>query len=98
MKHIYNLISTLVLAMLTLGVNAQSTPDGNSTQMQGFGQAVDISNGNVFIGEPSNVHLPGVVYIFTKEDGEWTQKFMIKAEDGVIGDGFGQPFLQTITC
>lgn len=90
MKHIYNLISTLVLAMLTLGVNGKSTPDGNSTQMQGFGQAVDISNGNVFIGEPSNVHLPGVVYIFTKEDGEWTQKFMIKAEDGVIGDGFGQ--------
>jgi choice-of-anchor B domain-containing protein len=90
MKHISNILSTLVLAMVAIGVNAQSTPDGNSAQMQGFGQAVDISNGNVFIGEPSNVHLPGVVYIFTKEDGEWTQKFMIKAEDGVIGDGFGQ--------
>ncbi len=90
MKHISRLLSTLVLALMVQGAVAQSTPDGNMNQMQGFGQAVDISNGNVFIGEPSNVHLPGVVYIFTQENGEWSQTFMIKAEDGVIGDGFGQ--------
>ena len=59
----------------------------------GVGEAVEVANGNVFIGEPSNVQIPRAVYIFSKQEEEWTQKFAIKAEDGEVGDGFGSSLL-----
>jgi len=89
MKPISFSLSILMLFLFTHQANAQTTPSGTISQMQSFGQAVEISNGNIFVGEPSNVHIPGAVYIFTKMDEDWTQSLMIKAEDGDVGDGFG---------
>lgn len=89
MKRITILFYSFFVVLTSQYAFAQTTPDGVLAQMQGFGQAVEISNGNVFIGEPNNVHIPGTVYIFTKEGGNWVQSNMIKAEDGTIGDGFG---------
>ncbi len=89
MKRISLLLKTVLMVLVAQTAVAQTTPDGVISQMQGFGQAVEIANGNIFIGEPNNVHIPGAVYIFSSENGEWTQKFVIKAENGEIGDGFG---------
>jgi choice-of-anchor B domain-containing protein len=55
----------------------------------GFGQAVDVAAGNVFIGEPSNVHQPGLVYIYNRSGMEWSKMTQLEASDGQIGDGFG---------
>jgi choice-of-anchor B domain-containing protein len=89
MKHAFLLLTTLGLALISQISLAQTTHNGEITQVQGFGEAVEVANGNVFIGEPSNVQIPGAVYIFSKQEEEWTQKFAIKAEDGEVGDGFG---------
>ncbi|RNC84029.1 MAG: choice-of-anchor B family protein [Balneola sp.] len=89
MKRISILFYTFFIALTVQFAFAQTTPDGVLSQMQGFGQAVEISNGNVFIGEPNNIHIPGAVYIFTKDGDNWIQSNMIKAEDGDIGDSFG---------
>ncbi len=89
MKRISIILNTLVVALIAQSAIAQTMPTGSITQMQGFGQTVEISNGNIFIGEPSNVQIPGAVYIFNNEEGEWVQKFVIKAEDGEVGDSFG---------
>ncbi len=89
MKRISILFYTFSFVLTAQFAFAQTTPDGIMPQMQGFGQAVEISNGNVFIGEPNNVHFPGAVYIFNKDGDNWIQGNMIKAEDGDIGDRFG---------
>lgn len=89
MKRTSILFHTFFIVLTAQYAFAQTTPDGIMPQMQGFGQAVEISNGNVFIGEPNNVHIPGAVYIFTKDGENWIQSNMIKAEDGEIGDDFG---------
>lgn len=85
-------LSSLFLLFLTTALftaQAQTTPDGESEAMFGFAQAVSISNGFVFIGEPSNNHQPGAVYIFAKSGEEWAQETMLMADNGMIGDGFG---------
>jgi len=70
-------------------IQAQTTPDGQSEAMQGFARAVSVADGAVFIGEPSNVHQPGAVYVFAKSGDEWTQQHQLMASNGKIGDGFG---------
>jgi len=68
---------------------AQTTSSGDSDAMRGFARAVAVSDGSVFIGEPANVHQPGVVYIYAHSDAGWTEMAQLKASDGNIGDGFG---------
>jgi choice-of-anchor B domain-containing protein len=70
-------------------LQAQTTPDGQSEAMRGFARAVSVADGSVFIGEPSNDHQPGVVYIFEKSGDNWTQQHQLMATNGTIGDGFG---------
>lgn len=88
MKRLSLLCLLLVLAPVAV-LHAQSTADGNMGSMQGFARAVDIAGGNVFIGEPSNFHEPGAVYVFSKSGSDWEQKSRLMASDGSIGDNFG---------
>lgn len=87
MKRISLLFSLLMVPFLML--NAQTTPDGEAGQMQGFARALDISEGYVFVGEPSNYHQPGAVYVFNRDGSEWQQLTSLMATDGTIGDRFG---------
>lgn len=92
MRYITFFLNILFVVFITQTANTQTTPHrpySAFSQMQSFGHTVEISDGNIFIGEPSNVHIPGAVYIFNNENNDWVQKFVIKAEDGSIGDGFG---------
>ena len=89
MKRLSYLFSLLLLITPMALIQAQTTPDGQSEAMRGFAQAVSIADGAVFIGEPSNVHQPGAVYVFGKSGDEWTQQHQLMATNGKIGDGFG---------
>ncbi len=89
MKRISLILNTLIVALIAQTAIAQTMNDGIMSQMQGFGQTVEIANGNIFIGEPQNVQIPGAVYIYKEDGNEWVQKFVIKAEDGDVGDSFG---------
>ena len=40
---------------------------------QGFGGSVVISQGQVLIGEPANVRLPGVVYVYGRSAQGWSE-------------------------
>lgn len=79
----------ILLSFIPLSIQAQSTPTSNTDGMMGFGRAVEVAGGAVFIGEPANAHQPGMVYIYRRTEGEWSQKTSISASDGEIGDGFG---------
>jgi len=89
MKRLSYLFSLLLLIVPMAIIQAQTTPDGQSEAMQGFARAVSVADGAVFIGEPSNVHQPGAVYVFAKSGDEWTQQHQLMASNGKIGDGFG---------
>jgi len=87
------LISCFIpLILLTVTVNpaqAQTTADSETELMRGFARAVEISGGTVFIGEPSNFHQPGVVYLYNKTGNDWEEKAQLRASNGEIGNNFG---------
>ncbi len=89
MKRLFISLLVLLLPVVIFSVQAQTTPSGDQDAMMGFARAVAIADGSVVIGEPANVHQPGVVYIYNRSNAEWTQQAQLKASDGQIGDDFG---------
>lgn len=78
----------LLFLTFTFSAQAQTTSSGSQESMMGFGRAVDVAEGNVFVGEPSNPHRPGMVYVYSQTDGKWSHQ-QLSAAEGAIGNGFG---------
>ena len=55
----------------------------------GYGGAVAVSDGEVFVGEAGNLIGPGAVYVYRKGAGGWAEVVRLEASDGFGGDGFG---------
>jgi len=89
MKRFITTVSLFLFSLACFSANAQTTPTSNAEAMMGFARAVDVADGSVFIGEPSNAHQPGMVYVFRRSNSEWSQQAQLSASDGEIGDGFG---------
>ena len=89
MRRSLYVIPYLILALFYTSGHAQTTADGEAEPMQGFARAVDISNDVVFIGEPSNYHQPGIVYLYAKNGSKWMEQTQLQASDGKIGNNFG---------
>ena len=60
-------------------------------EMMGFGVAVLVGDGEVFVGEPSNQFRPGMVYVYRKSGGSWQQAATLTKPGGAVGDRFGSP-------
>ena len=89
MKRLLISLFAFLITCSFFTAQAQTTHSGSVEAQMGFGQAVDVAAGNVFIGEPSNVHQPGLVYIYNRSGMEWSKMTQLEASDGQIGDGFG---------
>ena len=89
MRRLLYILPIIFTVILVMPLQAQTTADSESEALQGFARAVDISGGNIFIGEPANYHQPGIVYVFTKDGSEWAERFRLQASDGEIGNNFG---------
>ncbi|HEX7049350.1 MAG TPA: choice-of-anchor B family protein [Longimicrobiales bacterium] len=64
--------------------------DPLAAQMAGFGAAIAIGDGVVFIGEPQNTLRPGMVYVYGRgADGAWVERTQLRASDAENSDGFG---------
>lgn len=58
---------------------------------QQYGGSVAAGNGSVFVGETSNVSLPGIVYVYRAANGEWREEGRLAvAAEGERPDGFGR--------
>ncbi len=68
---------------------AQTNRSAETESIMGFARAVEVADGSVFIGEPANPHQPGMVYIYRRADGNWSQQNKLSASDGKVGDSFG---------
>ncbi|HSH44692.1 MAG TPA: hypothetical protein VK966_02490, partial [Longimicrobiales bacterium] len=74
---------------------AQSFAGAPAPAMAGFGGAVAVGDGVVFVGEPANRMRPGLVYVYMPRGGEWVEAGQISAPDAANGDGFGRALAVT---
>ncbi|MGB1048534.1 MAG: choice-of-anchor B family protein [Rhodothermales bacterium] len=77
-------------------VAAQSAPDGTLGSRLGFGGALAMDNGHLFVGSapigwPSGSDPAGTVHQYVKgENGKWVEVAAFGASDGKHGDEFGR--------
>ncbi len=84
-------ILTLVFCFSgALVVQAQSMADGSMDSQDGFARAIAVDNDLLYIGETEHLHVPGLVYVFQKDDDEWAELGRIAAQDEEVGTGFGR--------
>ena len=89
MKRLLIIFFALFLSATFYSADAQTTSSGEIESLAGFGRAVSVNDGSVFIGEAANPHQPGLVYVYQRVDDEWSQQSELSATDGEIGNGFG---------
>ena len=56
---------------------------------QGYGRVLAVSDGDVLIGQSTNVITPGVVYVYRKGSQGWMEAARLRAPDAIPSDGFG---------
>jgi len=84
-----SIFGAALVAAVTASAGAQTIAGGRTEPAAAFGGAVAISNGDVLVGEPFNNIRSGLVYIYRKAGGSWTEASTLAASDGKAGDGFG---------
>jgi choice-of-anchor B domain-containing protein len=57
--------------------------------LNGFGGAVLVGDGEVFVGEAANQFRPGTVYVYRKAGGAWQEAATLRQPDAEVFDGFG---------
>jgi len=93
MKTLSTFFSFAFLLLLPVASAPAQTASfgGGMANQGGFGRAVAVHDGTVFVGESRNAHAPGIVYVYEKDEvGEWVERAQIQAADGVVGDRFGE--------
>ncbi len=80
----------LTAALIAAPINAQSTPRPEyQTAIAGFGNTLAIVDNLVLVGEPANQARPGIVYVYAKSGGQWTEVSQLTASNADLADGFG---------
>lgn len=89
-------MTRLLLAALSLGLlfglspaQGQSPTQTVAADQVSFGRTVAVGADHVFVGAPQDINTPGRVYVYDREDGAWTERALLEAEDGTVQDGFG---------
>ena len=64
---------------------------GSHLAAQGFGGSVAVVNDQVLVGEASNATLPGIVYVYGRAGGGWSETARLTLSDiNAPPDGFGR--------
>ena len=70
-----------VLAIAFLGTSVST--------FVGFGGAVLVGDGEIFVGEAANQFRPGTVYVYRRGGSGWQESGTLTAPGAVVGDQFG---------
>ena len=83
----------MAVALVWAAASASAQSMAGATQSNGaapgYGGAVAVSDGEVFVGEAGNLIGPGAVYVYRKGAGGWAEVGRLEAADGFGGNGFG---------
>ena len=77
-------VVTLVAAM----AGFRAAPEA-AAPATGFGGAVLVGEGEVFVGESANQFRPGMVYVYRKAGTGWAEAAKLSKPDAAVGDRFG---------
>ena len=85
------ILSLLLLSIGAVSAQAQTYADApQRSALKGYGNAVAVTGGDVFVGEPQNTYRSGLVYRYQKQDdGTWAEVEKLQASDAVESDHFG---------
>ena len=82
-------LSTLAALASPLAAQTYRGAPIRPPEMAGFGGAVAVGDGEVFVGEAGNVMRPGLVYVYRRAGTRWSEAVQIKSSTATYGDGFG---------
>ena len=82
------LLYGLPLALALTGARVTSAPVPTA-ELAGFGGAVLVGDGEVFVGEAANQFRPGMVYIYRKAGTGWQEAATLTGPKSAVGDRFG---------
>jgi choice-of-anchor B domain-containing protein len=94
MSRIFSLLIAATFAVSA--VFAQSTPDGSLGVRLGFGGALAMQDGKLYVGSapigwPTGSDPAGTVHEYSRDaDGAWVETAVFGASDGAHGDEFGR--------
>lgn len=85
-KQIFALVVPAVLVATSAA--AQSN---DILSQSGFGWSVEVTESQIFVGEPLNNRFPGRVYVYDQDDasGAWERSAVLQAPQAAMMDGFG---------
>lgn len=83
-------VALLLSVSAPLAAQTFRTDNARPGSQTGFGLAVAIGGGDVFVGEAQNTYAPGFVYVYRNTAGNWAEIARLTASDTEFGDGFGR--------
>ena len=90
MKPVRSLLFIAALFGTAMPLAAQSTPGGSMGSQGGFGRSLAIAGNDLLVGEANNQTKSGVVYVYRKVGGKWTEAAQITPSDAASSNGFGR--------
>ncbi|MBK9243172.1 MAG: choice-of-anchor B family protein [Acidobacteria bacterium] len=78
-----------VFAFVAFGLRAETGAREAADAAMGFGGAVIVGDGEVFVGEAANQFRPGLVYVYRKAGTGWQEAAVLRKPDAAVGDRFG---------
>lgn len=76
-----------VFVLAAAGLRAETAARDNAAM--GFGGAVLVGDGEVFVAEAANQFRPGMVYVYRKSGAAWQQAAVLQKPAPAVGDRFG---------
>ncbi len=84
------LLSCLIAGLSGIGATLLA-PGQDVARAQGFGGSITVADGDVFIGEPANQTLPGIVYVYAPGADGWGERTRLSVSEITDPpDGFGR--------
>jgi choice-of-anchor B domain-containing protein len=83
------LTCVVVFAVMVLAWQKDTRANERDRPAMGFGGAVLVGEGEVFVGEATNQFRPGAVYVYQKAAGGWQPATTLLKPGGAVGDRFG---------
>ena len=62
----------------------------SAVHAQGYGTAVAVGGGDIFVAEPLNEQREGIVFVYRPSGGMWREVAQLRASDAAVGDHFGR--------